>query len=934
MSDRIKLQHTADNRYICNPVVTQEEWLDILNSSMADGHKKQIENLLLFYRHKGNKATCYAIGKEYSRPFESVTILVTNFNKYVKKYLGNRFIIEEADGQEELFWPISMLGRETSSKRFEWTVRPELCAAIREFLLRNMYNRYRELVLAEGLDNSTSEERYKWELLSSCSGKTTEEIIRILFRSNLVDARYEGATINELLKTNLRELCEVFDILREEGPFDKLFVSKFKPAAKALTPAGKTSFGTERTAAAFLAALKPQEYTPFTSTLYEDYCKYIGEDPHPAGQKYSHFLELLKELVQIECNDTELTDKIKSETEGLIYSNMLNAQDILWQMIRYFKVSIPKTWLQEIYDECLEKDGMFKEGGWFSEYEPTVKWFRSSILGSEDASECVNILPKLIYLQKNGIANVGWNGKFNNSDQPLIEGAWPEIYPILKQCLLDEEITPEAEKKVSQIINSLATKRKHPTAINRIWSGLFPNYLSTTADSKMFYSIYDYLHKNLGLEKPSGNWIKDNIAIIQFLNKRVEFQNPWHSSLFVWYLSYFINTPDNNTAMDKYIKLLEANYNLVLTGAPGTGKTFLAHRIAEEMGATEKDGTVKMVQFHPSYDYTDFVEGLRPMMDKNGFERVDGVFKKFCMDAIIPSDEFIKNHLLKKENGNNKEFCIDNFKCQIKEFDGENFYWIGTEKNKEGFKQNEQKIALKSISTILSRCYGAGELDSAINNFAVETKNSNPYFKRAASTFCIDILESKKKQKHVFIIDEINRGELSKIFGELFFSIEPGYRGKKGRVQTQYQNMIESDDVFADGFYVPENVYIIGTMNDIDRSVESMDFAIRRRFAWYEVEAATRTGMLDMLIPDLAEEAKASMNALNDAIVQAGLTSAYHIGPAYYTKLKNYGGKVQEQFESLWEYHIKGLLLEYLRGSRGIEEKLVEFKKAFDTYNA
>ena len=88
-------------------------------------------------------------------------------------------------------------------------------------------------------------------------------------------------------------------------------------------------------------------------------------------------------------------------------------------------------------------------------------------------------------------------------------------------------------------------------------------------------------------------------------------------------------------------------------------------------------------------------------------------------------------------------------------------------------------------------------------------------------------------KKYIFIIDEINRGEISKIFGELFFSIDPGYRGTKGMVKTQYQNMITEDsDPFYEGFYVPENVYIIGTMNDIDRSVESMDFAMRRRVAW------------------------------------------------------------------------------------------------------
>lgn len=287
--------------------------------------------------------------------------------------------------------------------------------------------------------------------------------------------------------------------------------------------------------------------------------------------------------------------------------------------------------------------------------------------------------------------------------------------------------------------------------------------------------------------------------------------------------------------------LLKSNHNLVLTGAPGTGKTYLAKQVACFMLFGKSDFTelsdkereqynecVSFVQFHPSYDYTDFVEGLRPKSKDNdeiGFERKDGVFKTLCKDAI-------------------------------------------------GANNNVDK-------------------------------------------------------PHIMIIDEINRGELSKIFGELFYAIDNGYRGEKGKIKTQYQNLVPKHDAFYNGFYVPENVYILGTMNDIDRSVESMDFAMRRRFAWREIKTTERISMLkDNLASDVFDTAKSVMENLNAEIVKTrGLGSAYQIGPAYFLKLKDYNG----DFKMLWNLHIEILLRDYLRGYTNAEDKIKEFRKVYET---
>ena len=191
------------------------------------------------------------------------------------------------------------------------------------------------------------------------------------------------------------------------------------------------------------------------------------------------------------------------------------------------------------------------------------------------------------------------------------------------------------------------------------------------------------------------------------------------------------------------------------------------------------------------------------------------------------------------------------------------------------------------------------------------------------------------KRKFVFVIDEINRGEISKIFGELFFSIDPGYRGENGKIKTQYSNLREETDQF---FYVPKNLYVIGTMNDIDRSVESMDFAMRRRFAWMEITAVESQRIIDS--PAFIEKIngkidiqilKNRMNNLNNAIVakELGLSSAYQIGGAYFTKIEMYVDN--NPFEHLWDNHLKVLLSEYLRGTPKADDHLVFLEAAYKT---
>ena len=415
-----------------------------------------------------------------------------------------------------------------------------------------------------------------------------------------------------------------------------------------------------------------------------------------------------------------------------------------------------------------------------------------------------------------------------------------------------------------------------------------------------------------------------------------------------------INKIDNKESkeyLNKYSQMLIESKNIILRGAPGTGKSYLAKEIAADIisNGSIKDYTqlkddqkkqIEFVQFHPSYDYTDFVEGLRPKLNDDGsmgFELQDGIFKRFVSKAKKNFDDSQKSQeVIDKEVSvqemiseffSNIEFGVDELetlrgtKFSITSIDDRHIIIAIPENNisnklslninelKEMLASGQNFLQVKDITTFFKKSNASQQYsyDLAIFN-AIKSKK----IKRTKN-----IAKQEKLKPYIFIIDEINRGEISKIFGELFFSIDPGYRGQVGEVSTQYSNLHDNTD---EKFFIPENVYIIGTMNDIDRSVDSFDFAMRRRFRFIEIKADERLEMLDSL-GEKKDEAIQRMTALNNEISKIEeLNENYHIGASYFLKLKYL------TFDKLWTDYLSPLLQDYIHGI--YDEKVIMNKFA------
>ncbi|RLF81335.1 hypothetical protein DRN38_02475 [Thermococci archaeon] len=343
------------------------------------------------------------------------------------------------------------------------------------------------------------------------------------------------------------------------------------------------------------------------------------------------------------------------------------------------------------------------------------------------------------------------------------------------------------------------------------------------------------------------------------------------------------NVLDNEPEEFKKItQLLERKSQIILYGPPGTGKTWLARKYVIEKTGEDKPGNRwEFITFHHSYGYEEFIEGFRPRSYENKIWYMieDGIFKKLSLRALVRGLLGLENTLMDKN------------KLQ-------RLYELLTKKELLSRQEYNEYIQLKK------------------------------YLWKLVERLPKDDLE-KLTPKFYLIIDEINRGNISKILGELITLLE-----KDKRLGGDYP-LIVTLPYSGEHFAVPPNLYIIGTMNTADRSIALLDVALRRRFAFLEIEPKPEklkdeNNIEGINLEELLEKLNIKIEAIKDR--------DHRIGHSYFMKVKDL-----EKLHLVWYYEIVPLLMEYfyndwealawLLGDKFIENKLnkgnkkLKFKK-------
>ena len=919
---KITEYRTPEGYFDADIDITKDEWLEVI-SDPGIKDNSYLDVLTKFLREPGHKSTCKALGKKYDCSYGYFNVAVMNFGKHVKKRL-NRFYVENSSGAES-FWNIPMIGQNVKDG-FEWTLRKELVEALQEYLNADLISRYKSFVMSPV--STLSKELYKWELLTETKGLDTKGILTAITKPgrNLVDMPRAGLAIKHLLKENPDEIEAAFnELLNSERSFSEnysAFVSVLKPLADSKFGFG---FPDERTAAAFLACARRGTYTFYMDKIYQEYCHYLGEASMSAGNKYMHYLKLVSRLAQMANNDKELRYFLMEETKGLLWSDLLVGQDVLWEMQQNMIVNnnalgyVWTTFYEELASKLLpysdnQKSLMVKVKSAFTAAGQSL-----AKLSNEGDTEIID--PFTVFAMFNRTEGhdkrtelaAQFKTQFDiNADVPLRFDGIP-IVPALNAAFYSFEseekdihianiwglfkaaldysagITPQSREA---FISAYDTVRKQPRIKWNLTMGLFwvrPHmYISLDTNNRNLLLSGKALSETATAEIvailgkkgqiPTG---EGYLRICDIVREEIEAGKcPYPSFLefsrVAWETGKATDDDENEEEttesdnMNHWFIVANPEMWSVSTKPVGTEEFYTFYN---EKGNPRK--IFKNFQAAVAGDPVIFYEAtpkkqvvcLGEIVSQDGkelhFRKTANLEKPVDYAVLDSTPELAAMEFMANKNGSLFRLSLEEYNKIIelsKLPDEDNEFEPYTKKDflEDVFMEETLYDRIVSIlrikkNLILKGAPGVGKTYAAkrLAYSIMGEKNTNRVkfvqFHQSYSyedfvmgyrpndsggfvlrngifyEFC-KLAEKDTGHDYYFIIDEINRGNLSKIFGELFVLMEADKRGEE--VQLAYRK---------EAFSVPANLYIIGMLNTADRSLAMIDYALRRRFSFVEM---------------------------------------------------------------------------------------------------
>lgn len=658
-----------------------------------------------------------------------------------------------------------------------------------------------------------SDELFKWELLAKYASKPSIEMDKFVDDFKAIDFKnllYHNAIAvrNHLLKDKPEEYRKCFVILFDESISLHERIKKFENGVLNIYRTLVSTLGhhhDERTIATFLTFYNPQKYTLYKDSFYKKYCHYLGINHKKKGEKYVHYLELVNKFIN---------EYIKPDNE----------------LIALFRSKLPKAAFQDPNYLILAQDILYLT-------------FDRNIGRERDT-------PKRYWIYAPGENAELWDEFYENRIMAL---GWDSLGD-----LNDYENRELIQRELQRIENTKSTKRNDTAANIDFKEKMQVGDVVFVKKGRSELLGYGIVRSDCYFEdervsfkncrdvewQKKGNWKTDHSLVLKTLTDITDYstENP---NFKYYYETLFALMEDNKTGNKRF------SLNQILFGPPGTGKTYNSinkaisianpdfdltqdrKTIKEEFDRLLEIGQIVFTTFHQSMSYEDFIEGIKPIKPLLTdtfvkYDIEDGIFKRIAKIA--------------QSNKNNAQFSNKNKLSFEQAFELLKDEWEYNPEMKFPMKTQGYDYTIIGFtnSAIQFKKASGGTRDSLNINTLRNIYYGEDYnFKQGVGIYYPAMLNKLNsftntanevnERSFVIVIDEINRGNVSQIFGELITLLEEDKRAGKDealKVMLPYSKEI---------FSVPSNLYIIGTMNTADRSVEALDTALRRRFSFEEM---------------------------------------------------------------------------------------------------